>query len=420
MSSIHIYWDESHFWGLLVARALRAWAVPHRLVRGSEIADGALAGKFGEIPKTLIVPGGRAKGKADRLGARGMDGVRAFVEAGGTYLGFCGGAGLALSGPYGLGLSPWSRKPYTNRLHHFMSGHVEARLDAGSELVPDSMDEALLPVWWPGRFEPADPSVEVLARYGRPGPDFWVADLNLSTLPSGTMNDWENLYGVDLSPKFMEGQPVVAANRFGKGRVILSYAHLETPASPHANRWLLHLLAETLGEDPAAMAAKGPVPAWDVAEREVAWEDEVLLEARRSMEEIIHTGVDHFLLFWRNPWLLGWRRGIPGAGINTLYSLVCESLAGEPDRDALRFWDGERDRFRVLMRLLRNGLTGYLLAERLAMTVFHSDTGAVSKEGLRDQRRALFGLPPEPGGIYADLASPLEELYWRLSRSASS
>ena len=112
MSSIHIYWDESHFWGLLVTRALTAWAIPHRLVRGSEIADGALAGKFGEAPKMLIVPGGRAKGKADRLGVRGMDAVCEFVHGGGTYLGFCGGTGLALSSPYGLGLSPWTRKGY--------------------------------------------------------------------------------------------------------------------------------------------------------------------------------------------------------------------------------------------------------------------------------------------------------------------
>lgn len=66
------------------------------------------------------------------------------------------------------------------------------------------------------------------------------------------------------------------------------------------------------------------------------------------------------------------------------------------------------------MDLLINGLTGYLLAERLAMTVFHSDPGAVAADGLKEQRRALFGLPPEPGGIHADLVSILEELYWRL------
>lgn len=142
MSSIHIYWDESHFWGLLVTRALSAWGVPHRLVRGQEIADGALSGKSGTPPKLLIVPGGRAKSKADRLGAHGMDAVRSFVHDGGTYLGFCGGTGLALTGPHGLGLSPWTRKGYKNRLHHFLSGHVQCELNTANDMVPDNMGES--------------------------------------------------------------------------------------------------------------------------------------------------------------------------------------------------------------------------------------------------------------------------------------
>ncbi|WP_319541751.1 BPL-N domain-containing protein [uncultured Pseudodesulfovibrio sp.] len=416
MSSIHIYWDESHFWGLLVTRALSAWGIPHRLVRGHEIADGALSGKLGDAPRVLIVPGGRAKGKADCLTVRGMDAICDFVHSGGTYIGFCGGTGLALSGLYGLGLSPWTRKGYKNRLHHFLSGHVQATLSTKESLVPDGMDKALLPVWWPGRFDPVDDSVTVLARYGKPGPDFWVADINLSTLPKGTMADWENLYGINLNPDFMEGLPCVTANDFGQGKVILSYAHLETPASPHANRWLQHLLGEALGE----RFDNGPVPAWDVAARPTAWDDDILRNARKDMEQIITTGTEHFLLFWRNPWLLGWRRGIPGAGINSLYSLICESLATRPDDETLAFWTANRDRFKVLMDLLVNGLTGYLLAERLSMTVFHSDPQAVSKEGLREQRRALFGTPPEPGGIHADIVTLLEELYWRLSRQQKS
>jgi len=412
MSSIHVYWDESHFWGLLVARALTAWAIPHRLVRGTEIADGVLGGKSGEAPALLIVPGGRAKGKADRLGPAGMAAVRDFVDRGGTYLGFCGGTGLALTGRHGLGLSPWTRKGYKNRLHHFLSGHVEAALLAGHSLVPEDLgDAAMLPVWWPGRFDPAADGVTVLARYGRPGPDFWVADLHLASLPKGTTSDWEHLYGIQLNPDFMEGQPCVTENRFGAGRVILSYAHLETPASPAANRWLLHLLGSALGRP----ISGGPVPAWDVAARPVVWDDPVLAEARAAMGRIIDTGTSHFLLFWRNPWLLGWRRGIPGAGINSLYSLICEAMAAEPGDDALDFWRKRRDRFKVLMELLTGGLSGYLLAERLAMTVFHSDPETVSQQGLREQRAALFGLPPEPGGLSADLSALLEELYWRLS-----
>ena len=417
MSSIHIYWDESHFWGLMAARALSAWGVPYRLVRGSEIADGVLAGKSGEAPKLLLVPGGRAKGKADRLGQRGMEAVREYVDRGGVYLGFCGGAGLALTGKYGLGLSPWSRKGYKNRLHHFLSGHVQAELDAGNPLVPEDLGtRAMLPVWWPGRFDSKDDGVSVLARFGAPGPDFWVADLRLASLPEGTMADWEHLYGIQLSPDFLKGLPCTTVNEFGKGKVILSYAHLETPASPPGNRWLAHLLGETLGEPVQA----GPVPAWDVAARKICWQDKTLLTAKKSMESIIATGTDHFLLFWRTPWLLGWRRGIPGAGINALYSLICESLACEPNRAARDFWAAHAKQFSVLMELLANGLSGYLLAERLAMTVFHSAPDAVSKEGLREQRRALFGIPPEPGGIYADLASLLEELYWLLSLARAS
>ena len=412
MSSIHVYWDESHFWGLLVSRALSAWAIPHRLVRGTEIADGVLTGKSGDPPRLLIVPGGRAKGKADRLGKAGMDAIREYVAGGGAYLGFCGGAGLALTGPYGLNLCPWTRKGYANRLHHFLSGHVAARLDAGHPLVPDALEgRAMLPVWWPGRFAPGNgDGVTTLARYGDPGPDFWVADLHLASLPRGTIADWENLYGISLSPD-LAGRPCVIENRYGKGRVVLSYAHLETPASPEANRWLLHLLGAFLDEP----LSGGPVDAWDVASRPVAWDDPVLAAARKAMEDVIATGTSHFLLFWRNPWLLGWRRGIPGAGINSLYSLICEAMAAEPGDRALEFWNARRDRFRVLMELLTGGLSGYLLAERLAMTVFHSDPEAVSQEGLREQRRALFGIAPEPGGLSSDLSSLLEELYWRLS-----
>lgn len=268
-------------------------------------------------------------------------------------------------------------------------------------------------MWWPGRFDPVDESVTVLARYTTPGPDFWVADLNLATLPKGTMTDWENLYGVHLSPHFMEGLPCVTSNGFGAGKVVLSYAHLETPASPHANHWLGYILNKTL----STHMDNGPIPAWDVTARPVVWNDPTLQDARSAMETIIATGIDHFLLFWRNPWLLGWRRGIPGAGINSLYSLICESQACQPDEATLAFWEKQSPKFKALMEMLTNGLTGYLLAERLAMTVFHSSPDAVSTEGLREQRRALFGIPPEPGGIHSDLVGLLEELYWHLSSS---
>ncbi|WP_147822309.1 BPL-N domain-containing protein [Salidesulfovibrio onnuriiensis] len=414
MSSIHIYWDESHFWGLLVQRALKAWGVPHRLVRADEIAQGALAGKLdGEIPLALVVPGGRARGKMDRLGPAGQAEIRRYVNDGGAYVGFCGGAGLALSDT-GLGLCPWKRQGFDNRLQHFLSGHVNVALRTGHSLVPDTLGaHALIPVWWPGQFAEEDNGVTVLATYGAPGPDFWVADLNLKHLPEGTLSDWEALYGIRLTPDFIQGRPCVITGQHGKGRYLLSYAHLETPASPQANAWLGHILGEILGHP----AFREPIPAWDVSGTEVRWADETLLAAKAMLEEIIDTGRTHFLLFWRNPWLLGWRRGIPGAGINSLYSLICETLASEANESARTYWNEVSGRFSELMRLMHEGVTGYLLAERLAMTVLHSGPSAINPRVLRENRAALFGKPPAPGGLYVQLAASLEELYWHLHKS---
>ncbi|WP_022661192.1 BPL-N domain-containing protein [Paucidesulfovibrio longus] len=404
MSIIYIYWDESHFWGLMARRALLSWGVEHRLVRGNEIAHGLLADN---PPALLLVPGGWARGKAERLGPEGVEAVRAYVAGGGAYLGFCGGAGLALTGG-GLGLCPWSRRGFKDRMQHFLSGHVQVRPDQESPLVPQELRErALLPVWWPGRFEPNGGDVRVLASYGEPGPDFWVADLALKSLPKGTLGDWEALYGVRIRPAFRD-QPSMVEGRHGQGRYVLSYAHLETPASPDANRWLAHLLRELGGLD----APSSPLPAWDLAALPVLRSDPHLQTAREQLFRLVQTGVDNLLLFWRTPWLLGWRRGLPGAALNSLLCMVCEALATADTEAAHAWWRSAGPEFSQGMEIFAQGVTGYLLAERLAMTVYSSSPEALP--GLREQREALFGTPPAGGGLHGQLQSLLEELLWRL------
>lgn len=410
MSSIYIYWDESHFWGLLIHRALTAWNIPHRLVRGTEIAQGVLAGKpDGQIPRALIVPGGRARGKADRLGKAGLAAVLDYVASGGVYIGFCGGTGLGLTGSGGLDLCPWQRMGFTDRLQHFLSGHIRVSL-AEDEWIPEDLQgEALLPVWWPAQFAPEGGRVKPLARYDKPGPDFWVADLKLASLPEDTLSDWQAMYGIELVPSFLRDRPCVAMGRHGQGRYILSYLHLETPASPQANRWLSHILDRILSEQTDRPA----LPAWDVSATVSVRSDTVLLEARRILEDIISTGQEHFLLFWRTPWLLGWRRGIPGSLLNSLYCMTCEALATEDTESAAEYWRQERNEMARLLELFHEGVTGYLLAERLAMTVQHTNNSAISTQALKEQRAALFGHPARPGGIFVELSTRLEELLWR-------
>ena len=75
-----ILWDASHIWGLMVWRALCALGLPCRLVKGQDIANGALFRKpcpqgtpdkaQGAAP-LLLVPGGNARLKARALGEKG-------------------------------------------------------------------------------------------------------------------------------------------------------------------------------------------------------------------------------------------------------------------------------------------------------------------------------------------------------------
>lgn len=376
-------------------------------------ASNSAGTSFKQPPAALIVPGGWAKGKALRLGGPGILAIQKFVGEGGSYLGFCGGAGLGLSGSGGLGLSCWQRKGFENRLHHFLSGHINLKLDQTSPLIPESLGEkALVPVWWPGQFSPQScDSTTALGRYREPGHDFWVADLCVSGLPEGTLSEWENMYGINLLPDFLHDRPAVVSGKSGSGRFILSYPHLETPASPQANTWLSHILDNLLDCTPHKRPA---LPAWELAKTPVCWDDPDLISARRSIENIIATGQGHFLLFWRNPWLLGWRRGIPGAALNSLYALICDITSSTPGQASVLLWNEYKDDFMKYMDIFEKGVTSYLLAERFAMTMRTLEPDTIFPRGLQEQRNGLFGPPPGAGGIYAKLLIALEELVWAM------
>ena len=80
----------------MVWRALCALGLPCRLVKGQDIANGALFRKpcpqgrpAGRAPAPLLlVPGGNARLKARALGEKGRQAVRDYLAEGGRYLGF--------------------------------------------------------------------------------------------------------------------------------------------------------------------------------------------------------------------------------------------------------------------------------------------------------------------------------------------
>ncbi|HDQ40195.1 MAG TPA: biotin--protein ligase [Desulfonatronum sp.] len=414
---VYVLWDESYYWALLLWRFLRRGLVPFRLVRARDIANGLLE-RF--PPAALLVPGGWARFKSAALGPRGRRAIGKYLEKGGSYLGFCGGAGLALPEYDGLALCPLCRKPMSQRLPNF-SGSVAATLHA-HPLVPENLASPVhLPVWWPSQFAlPPDANVQVLASYAGPGPGFWVSDLAWDDIRNQEPESWRQLYGINLDPDQLAGEPCVIAGVCGQGRYILSYAHLESPAFPAANFWLGHMLSLLLGQPPGILSSSNdPWTAsdWDLQNMAACWNDPRLARMTEDLEEVIALGKRHFLLFWRYPWLLGWRRGVPGFVLTTLFAQLKTVRCLEPGKEALQYWDSRAADAADAMAAFREQMSAYLTAERLAL---HngppSSPEACSSEVQQIRRNALVGEFPGYGGLFGHIAKTLDELLWLLCR----
>jgi len=94
-----LLWDESFLWGVMAVRALREAGLPFNLLRSEEIRKDAFF-RY----RMIFVPGGWASNKIRTQGEGGREEILSFVAAGGSYLGICGGAGLATQN--GLGFLP--------------------------------------------------------------------------------------------------------------------------------------------------------------------------------------------------------------------------------------------------------------------------------------------------------------------------
>ena len=299
---ISILWDASPLWGHLVLNAVIQTGLSYSVIRSEDCIRNGIKSKI------LIVPGGSGRIKASKLGEEGIYAIQEFTKKGGIYIGFCGGAGLALKD--GLNICPWGRSFYKDRMQHLVSGHILSSI-IQDRLIPNSFDddfcpnktihsndnntcnsnihstdtnshnddanakniinaenntsannnrnslytEVPLPVWWPGKFEEPkkeinlnehQSAVRVLARYKAMGNDLHVADIPIQKLPSSALEDWYNLYGIVLRPSLLDGQPAVINGNYGKGEYILSYCHLETPDSPFANAIFAHILRTCL------------------------------------------------------------------------------------------------------------------------------------------------------------------------------
>ncbi len=413
--SIFVLWDTSYIWGLMVLHTLKGMGIPHEVVSCNEITHGALSGK----PALLLVPGGTASLKYQALGEKGCEAIRSFVADGGNYLGFCGGAGFGLSHDHGLHLCPWKRATYSDRMQHLVSGHVLSRITA-HELSPASPTLSL-PIWWPGRFAPEENTpVTILASYEKSGHDFSFADIDLSSLPPATFDQWQDMYGVNMRADFLYGQACVITGNYGKGRYVLSYSHLETPNSPEANGWLAKLIQDLGQVQPKHTVS----PEWHLEKLPQHWEltaeTALLFAARDGIKKLLTLGKEHHLLFQRSPWLCGWRTGIPGGALNNLYTALCTILSLPPTPEAMLYWHEIKGHFSQILPSFLLGAEGYLLAERLATTLAVPMPHAIKRDLLKKQQEMLFGTVMHSGGAHKELLNMADALLFRLVKGASN
>jgi hypothetical protein len=325
---VALLWDKSFLWGFLAVRTFRDLGFSVDLLTATDVRAGALASY-----QLLIVPGGWASLKSEALGVGGREELRRYVYRGGAYLGICGGAGLALQVDEGLALVPVARKAITDRLPNF-SGSIRVRQASSHPLWWNLQGEEVFQVWWPSQFDLGEPNdIKILGRYGEPESDFCVSDLKVAeTLAAG--RDWkqfEEAYQINLNPERLVNEPAVLEGRYGEGRVLLSYPHLETPGDAAGNTALFNIWYDLLNNSVVGAGGDSdkvsPLTIKEVDGKSLERIGKIAREARM----LVDLGERHNLWSWRNSWLLQWKRGVRGAEFGTI-SVLLNGLADELER----------------------------------------------------------------------------------------
>ncbi len=394
---IALYWDHSHIWGFLVWHSLSSLSIPFKLVTASDLLEQEFDFSL------LIVPGGSARLKAQALGEIGHEKIRKFVKNGGKYLGFCGGAGFALSSKEGLGICPWKRSTISDRILHHISGHLFVASSKNNLIPKVAQEKAQVPVWFPGRFAAEEnDDIEILLKYIKPSSDFYMSDLPITLFDKEYQEESFDLYGASLDPK-VHNEPVSILGKYGHGEYILSYAHLETPASPFANQLYFNIL----NYFSACSIKQKIVPNLELDSLTVLWQDEVLDEACLKLQNLMKLALELNLLFNRTAWLEGWKQGMQGVQFANLKIALFLLRSISPNKLMLNKWQSEKAEFLELFELFIHAARSWLYSKRLCLSMPH----LISERMLKDQQERLFGKAMEFGGICGDLVNRLERIF---------
>lgn len=399
-NSVAFLWDESFLWGLMAYKALKHNSLPFDLIRSEDIRNGCLKNY-----KMLFVPGGWASNKIKTLGDKGIDEIRQFVKAGGNYLGFCGGAGLATFD--GIGLLNIKRVLTRQRVPSF-SGRI--RLARSDHAIWAGALDNIYNAWWPSQFLIDDENITVLATYGEALPDSFSSDLNVGDIQkNGNWTDMETLYRINLNPRRLFNEPAVVEGPYGKGNVVLSLIHFDTPGDMNGAVVLKNLWDYLFSSTSDVLVKKDGTPG------AAHCSEGIISELDTAVSEIIALGQRSFLWFWRKPMLLQWRRGVRGLEYCTLYVLIREiALLANEDPGAVSQLGDKLASIKNTLLPFAERAKELLIMERFAMQNGHITYEKCDDPVINEIRNELFSTSKSYGGVFKKLLDDVDDLLYLL------
>lgn len=413
-------WDESFLWGLMSYNALKACNISFELIRSDDIKKGKLKNY-----RMLFVPGGWASNKMKTLGEEGISEIKRFVYSGGNYLGFCGGAGLATLD--GIGLLNIKRRPTKQRVPSF-SGRIYLNINEHpiwQSITPNrnplsttdtkhGHDSPIFHVWWPSQFLVDDKDIKILAAYGDALPDSFSSDLNVGDVEmNSSWSDIEKIYGINLDPKRLKNEPAVIEGTYGKGRVILSLIHFDTPNDENGA-----IVLRNLWEYLAGQCGSSTVQQCNIKNLQPsAFSLQAINEIESLVADLINFGIRNFLWFWRNPMLLQWRRGVRGLEYCTLYIMIREiAEIIKKQQLAVSNLQPDLNKIKELLLPFAEKAKQLLFLERYAMQNGHITYEKCDDPKTQEMRAELFESSKSHGGLFKILIDAIDALFYKLIR----
>ncbi len=401
-------WDESFLWGLMAYKALKSNGLPFELIRSDEIRNGHLKNY-----RMLFVPGGWASNKLKALGDKGTGEIKRFMHDGGHYLGFCGGAGLATLD--GMGLLNVRRMPTKERVPSF-SGRIH--LNINEHPIWQGTDTPVFHAWWPSQFLIEDDRIQILATYRSALPDSFSSDLNVGDVEAnGGWTELEKIYQINLDPKRLIQKPSVVEGNYGKGKLILSLMHFDTPDDINGHLVLENLWKYLTGHQSRGRSQKpGIDQSPNLITNPVTSYPSLISELRTAVIDLISLGERNFLWFWRNPVLLQWRRGVRGLEYNTLYAMIKEiaEILKRNTEHKIQNRDKDLKEIKELLVTFVEKAKRLLILERHAMQNGHITYEKCNDPEIRNIRTELFSDSKSYGGMFKEVIDKVDNLLFSL------